>query len=419
MVGTRASTIVLGAGLQGAGVALELARRGLPSTLIERDACAIHRASLRNEGKIHLGFIYANDRSLATADLQLEGALRFRRIVASWMNGSDDWLERSTPFQYLVAADSVVAAHDLASHYAAVEARHHEWLRGDEGLDYLGLRLDQLVRPLAATELAAFFEPSRLEAGFATAELAIDTDVLAMHVRRSLADSPLVTFLPAHLARSITRGRHGFRVEGESPSGTWRIDSEQVVNATWEHRLAFDRQLGVAPPADLLHRLKYRVIAQLPTRLHGAPSVSMVLGRYGDIVVRRGGAAFLSWYPAGLRGWSHELVPPEDWDAPCRGETPTALANEIRDQILAGIDAWFPGVADSETLRVDAGAIVAIGRSDVDDAASALHDRTRIGVESDDGYHSVNTGKLTTAPLFAVEVANRVEARTRRGAGSQ
>jgi hypothetical protein len=37
-----------------------------------------------------------------------------------------------------------------------------------------------------------------------------------------------------------------------------------------------------------------------------------------------------------------------------------------------------------------------------------LHGRTRVGVTSVDGYHSVNPGKLTTAPLFAELAAARV-----------
>ena len=34
----------------------------------EQDPVALNRASLRNEGKIHLGLVYAADRPLATAD---------------------------------------------------------------------------------------------------------------------------------------------------------------------------------------------------------------------------------------------------------------------------------------------------------------------------------------------------------------
>src|SRR5512132_2960066 len=113
--------LVLGAGLQGTGVALELARRGLDVTVIDRDPRPVNRASLRNEGKIHLGFIYANDRTLGTALLQLDGALRFRSILARWIGRRVDTISRSTPFHYLVATDSIVAPARLALHYAAIE----------------------------------------------------------------------------------------------------------------------------------------------------------------------------------------------------------------------------------------------------------------------------------------------------------
>jgi glycine/D-amino acid oxidase-like deaminating enzyme len=409
--------LVLGAGLQGAGVALELARRGIHVTLVDQDERPLNRASLRNEGKIHLGLIYANDRSLATAFTQLDGALRFRRIVTAWLGRDSDWLVRSAPFHYLVAADSIVAPAKLGEHYAAVEARCLSQLEQNEDLDYLGGRPGQIVRPLRPDEIGRHFERSRFAGGFATAELAVDTEHLAVALRRAIAESPNVAFLPSRAVRSITAELDGFRVEGDGREGAWRLRATQVVNATWERRLAFDLQLGIAPPRDLLHRLKFRVIARLPEELRGAPSVSMVLGRYGDIVVRTDGTAYLSWYPAGLRGWSSDIQPPVDWDPACRGEVSEEVAREIASSIRAGIDEWFPGIERSEPLLVDAGAIVAIGRSDVDDATSGLHDRTRIGVTSHGGYHSVDPGKLTTAPMFAVETANRVEAfRARRAA---
>ena len=401
--------LILGAGLQGAGVALELAGRGRMVTLVERDEVPLHRASLRNEGKIHLGLIYANDPSLHTAFMQLDGALRFRRIVSKWLDG-DAWLERSTPFSYLVARDSVLAADALAAHYRAIQARCRERLAADPTLDYLGARPERLFRPMDGREIAEHFDTGRFQAGFQTAELAIGTEALALALRRALADHPRIALRCGHAARSIEADGTTFRVEGDGPAGPWRIRARQVVNATWERRLAFDRQLGLAPPPDLLHRLKFRVIVQFPDALREAPSVSMVLGRYGDVVIRRDGTAYLSWYPVGLRGWSHDIVPPEAWDAPCRGDVEPALAGEIADGILRGIGSWYPGLSASRPILVDAGAIVALGRSDVDDASSGLHDRTRIGVASHGGYHSVDPGKLTTAPMFAVAAADRVEA---------
>jgi hypothetical protein len=60
----------------------------------------------------------------------------------------------------------------------------------------------------------------------------------------------------------------------------------------WERRFGLDEQLGIPPPEHLLHRLKFRVIGRLPQELRAAPSVSMVLGRYGDIVIRSNGTAY-------------------------------------------------------------------------------------------------------------------------------
>ena len=53
----NAGILIIGAGIQGASIALELAHRGRAVTLIERDTLPMNRASLRNEGKIPLGLI--------------------------------------------------------------------------------------------------------------------------------------------------------------------------------------------------------------------------------------------------------------------------------------------------------------------------------------------------------------------------
>ena len=45
---------VVGAGLQGCAIALELAHRGQPVVLLDQDALPMNRASLRNEGKMTL-----------------------------------------------------------------------------------------------------------------------------------------------------------------------------------------------------------------------------------------------------------------------------------------------------------------------------------------------------------------------------
>ena len=406
---------VLGAGLTGATAALALARAGRKVALVEQDPLAMNRASLRNEGKIHLGFIYANDASLTTARLMQEGALVFRAILARLAGAAAASPTLSTPFTYLVAPDSVLSPAVLEQRYRAIERSFVERLRQHPELDYLGRRPESLVEPAPLSRYRTHLRVERFAAAFQTVELAIDTAPLALAVRAAIAAAPGLGLLAGRRVTAVERDGERFQVIGESAGGPWRLAAAQVVNALWENRLKIDRTAGLAPPPGWLHRLKYRVIARLPAALRDGPSISMVLGPYGDVVIRPDGTAFFSWYPVGLRGWSHELAPPDAWDAPCRSPLAGEAARAVADDILGAIDAWYPGARDAEPLAVDAGAIVAYGRTDVDDPRSGLHDRSRqVGVTSDRGYHSVDPGKLTTAPLFGLRAAEAVLAEAAR-----
>lgn len=402
------TTVILGAGLTGCCTALELARRGHEVILIEQDVGPMRRASLRNEGKIHLGLVYANDRTLTTGLLQLRSALRFRGLLERWLGARARRVRTSTPFDYLVANDSLVDPGRLREFYDRLEEAARDEFAADASLDYLGMRPTRLVEELPPGEAARHFTPGSMQHAFRTAERAIDTDDLAREVRGAIADSPLIQVRAGHEVRTISRRGDSLVVEGITHGKPFALAARQVVNATWERRLALDRTFGLPASAGVLHRLKYRVIVRPKSPMPHAPSVTMVLGRYGDVVVRPDGTVYLSWYPAGLQGWSSEIEPPREWDAACRGEPPAEVAARVARETITAIASWMPAIADAEPLAVDAGSIVAYGHTDVDDRASGLHRRTQVGVRTIGPYHSVDPGKLTTAPVFALEAAERV-----------
>lgn len=404
---------VLGAGLTGSCVALELANRGFNVALLDQDSVPMNRASRRNEGKVHLGLIYAADSSLKTGDLQLQGALSFSSLLTRWLGDEANGLRLSTPFTYLVAQDSVLNHSQLEAYYALVEDAYHRRLSEVPGLSYLGTRPDRLAWRIKPKDLDRRLRTDVLSAAFGTAELAIDTDQLADLVTAALDASPRIRFYPGHKVREIGRKADDFIISGDALEGPWTLKSSKVVNATWESRIGLDTTLGIEPPPGWLYRLKYRVLAYLPDDLQDAPSATMVLGRYGDVVIRPDRTAYLSWYPAGLRGWSNALRPPDDWDEVSRGKANDHYA-EVIAAFLAGIEPWYPGIARCKPFHVDAGVIVAYGKTDVDDPSSGLHDRTRVGVTGIGGYYSVDPGKLTTAPLFAMKAAETIAAESEK-----
>jgi hypothetical protein len=174
--------------------------------------------------------------------------------------------------------------------------------------------------------------------------------------------------------------------------------------------LAIDAQLNGRPARPWVYRLKYRVLADLPAGLAARlPSLTMVLGRYGDIVTRRGErSAYLSWYPSCLRGWESGLRMPEAWRGPTNGAVDPLVAAAVARETLDAFDAIVPGIRDAVPTDVRAGVIVSWGATDIDDPASELHERRDIGVQGGDGYYSIDTGKLTCAPLFASRLVEMV-----------
>ena len=106
MIERRAPTIaIIGGGLQGIGLAIELSMRGFRVELFEKRVVCLSQASLNNEGKIHLGFVFANDRSLETARLMSRGAFRFAPVLERWLESKIDF-KISLPFHYVVHRDS-------------------------------------------------------------------------------------------------------------------------------------------------------------------------------------------------------------------------------------------------------------------------------------------------------------------------
>lgn len=401
--------IVLGAGVQGCCIALELANRGYTVHLLDQDSIPFNRSSIRNEGKIHLGLVYMNDPDFTTPELMLKAAFQFSPNLSRWIGKSAVDLNISTPFYYLVSNHSFLTSDQLAKKYSSLQEIYQQRKRNNPELHYLGTDPDYLIERSSEEQLSKYFNLNDLDGGFRSSELAIDTFKLAEHVKDAIKRHPNITFRGGHKVKGVSKNGHGYIVEGMNGKGGWKMESLQVVNATWSGRLRIDQTLGITPPEDILYRLKYRVIAEVPDEMKNYPSATMVIGRFGDVVIRPDATAYLSWYPEACRGWASGIHPPEEWDNICRGQITREDFELISELFITNIEKWYPKIRNCKPTIVDAGTIVAQGKTDVDDENSELHKRAEIGVTSYDGYHSVETGKLTTAPMFAIDAAANVD----------
>ncbi|MFK7894638.1 MAG: FAD-dependent oxidoreductase [Myxococcota bacterium] len=399
---------ILGAGGAGACTALELAQRGFNVELFERQPEALSQASFANEGKIHLGLIYAKDTSLATAAQMIEGALEFEGNLERWVSFSAADVI-STPFVYGVHKGSLLSPEAIEAHYQRCHA-HYAERAAATGLDYLGLGEGSHSRRLDHREWPDTLSPEFLEAIFETKEYAVDPRAVAEILRKGLAHEPRIQLRTDHRVLGIEPSRtSGFKVRFEVDGQIQTEWFSDVANTTWHERLPLDRPLGIQPPAAYSHRYKFGHRLALPLRPDELPSITCVQGPFGDIVNFGDRGAFLSWYPCGRTEMSTEESPP-DWHAAYTPEERFAVFDRSLEACIERCPALATLPLNRNNVDPYGGVIYALGTTDVDDEKSGLHERFEIGIQSRGRYHSLDPGKYTLVPYWALRLADRIEA---------
>lgn len=397
---------ILGGGLQGCCVALALARRGIHTVIFDRNDLLLSRAAVANEGKIHLGYMYANDASCSTARVMMQGALAFAPFFAQHLELSQESISISRPAAYVVHCDSQRTKDEVSRYLKAVHALIREASEGRRNA-YFGCDLRDEPRMWSGQEREVQFDPRVALAAFDTPEVAIDPAALAGALRDRLDADPRIEIRLRHEIISVEDGKD-LKVVLRSPGGAVRERFDHVVNALWDGRFAINETLGLGPDRPWLHRLKYGVSFRLPEGTNLPPCATFISGPFGEVVSYANGLTYLTWYPVCLRAISRNIAPPE-W--------PTYPTEPLRSLLLHGtleaMAQFVPSLRalhpkELEDVTVKGGSIVAWGQTDIYDPASELHRRFEIGVTSTGRFHSVDPGKLTMAPYFADICADRI-----------
>ena len=403
----RPTVAVLGAGIMGSSVALQLVRRGIRVVLIDQSPQPFCGASRWNEGKIHLGYLYGADPSLKTAKKLIPGGLAFRRLVQEMLDCAipNDSVT-SHDDTYLVHRNSVAAVDQVFSLAQRVADL------GQEHPDASGhfVRLEEhQPRRLSADELARISGSPEVVGGFTAPERSVSTQVIANLYVQALAANSRIEQL---MGRRVVSVRPGNRA-----GTTWRVRTrsegkdvelgpfDAVVNALWEGRGAIDAVLGLSRAETWTNRYRLSLFATVTKPLE-LNSAVICVGPFGDVKNYDGRRFYLSWYEAGLQVTSHALYP-----AP-----PPVLDEKARDEVasrtLAALGKIIPGVQvlaqRLESVEVQGGWVHSAGTGSLRDATSGLHRRDNIGLSWKDHFFSIDTGKYSIAPWLAVQVADAV-----------
>jgi glycine/D-amino acid oxidase-like deaminating enzyme len=400
---------VLGGGLQGCCIALALAERGVNVVLVDRNQRLLSRAAVANEGKIHIGYMYAGDPTLATARKMMQGALAFGPFFARHLGRDPESMTHSDAAVYAVHRDSQHDVAEVSGYLRAVHALLGEAAEGRERA-YFGMDLRQDLRQWSAAEREAEFNGELVLGAFSTPETAINPVELSDQLRALIAVTPRIEVRLGQTVVSVVDEGERLKVTSQGSDGPVSDRFDQVVNALWDGRLAIDATLGLSPPQRWMHRFKYGVTYRRPAAERPF-SATFISGPFGEVVGYRDGVSYLTWYPECMRATWRDITPP---DIPTYADEP--LRTAIIEGTFDALKKVVPSLAATEPrdlseVIVRGGIIVAWGETDIDDPASELHNRFKIGVHSFGRYHSVDPGKLTMAPYFADICADRVAPR--------
>lgn len=378
---------VLGAGMLGSTLSLLLARTGADVTLFDAAERPMSKAGRWNEGKLHLGYMYAADPSLNTARKLIPGGLAFRSIIESLIECSlEPHLTRDDEL-FLPHVASVVDADTTFRYLTAV------WNLSQDAQE-------SLRRPtaLTRTELSAITESPDIVAGFRVPERSVQTNWLADRlVDRLLSD------------RNIELRCHWRVTSVSDDRGKWRISTNEnhlggfdaVINALWEGQSVIDEAVVGKPSQPVSYR--YRVSLFMKTAHANLKSAVITTGPFGDIKNYDGTHLYLSWYPAGLLVDSHQI------HAPSPPIIDGAVENDVCRLTIGELGRFFPAIstiaATAKETIVRGGWVVAHGRGALSDPSSTLHRRDEVGILRRGTYYSVNVGKYSAAPWLASQIA--------------
>jgi len=391
---------VLGAGIQGCCLALELASRGVRVDLYDRNPEPFTQASLLNEAKLHLGFFYANEPTMRTANVVMRGALTFLPILRRLLGDDVDALPVSQPYIYAVHRDSMLSVSEIEAYLRKTSALIAE--TETPACDYFGIDPARTIEPLEG--FADRFNREQVVAAFQTPEVGISADALARLMRHRIAGEPAVRFVGRATVTGVRPSAASVEVQFEIDSRRETERYDHAINALWDGRLKIDATAGVHYDHPWLFRTKYNLHLAPGTLETPVPAVSFVLGAFGDVAQYGGSEAYFSWYPAGLKAVTPGLAP-EPFVAQLEG----SAAEDVRRVTIEHLTSLLPELgdiaADLHRGEVKGGVIFAWGETDITDPHSELHARHEVGPRSYGRYHSVDTGKFTTAPLFARQIA--------------
>lgn len=401
------SAIILGAGIQGVCCAYALHDNGYDVTLVEKADKVFNRTSLNQEGRIHLGFTYGLDKTRKTGSSVMSAALGFSSILEEWF-GKVDWDKITLDKGYYVVHknESLLHADEIENYYNYLQDLYDEQIQNSEKKSYFGNKPKKLFKRL--DKIPDHYSEDQIGHAFLTEETIVEMfhfrDLVIENLKRRK-----IKVLTSTEALGTERLDRGFSVEVlNSKNERERLKADIVVNCLWNNRIKHDKTIGVSTLHEPLYRFKVGLFGKVTAPVY---NTSIISGAFGNISPRMDGTyAYISWHPDCMIELTKDGTTPTHWDEFMENPDNSHFSKEWVKNTIIELSKFMPSVSTFKPTKLLPGIIVSAGKSDISDKNSNVHKRgEHIGVHEFDGYYSMDTGKFSTAPMFAKELLEKIQ----------
>jgi hypothetical protein len=309
----------------------------------------------------------------------------------------------------MIPYDSYVSPKEFEEFAEKLQDIYEKILMDEPGLSYLGHRPPTLLEKIQLPRMA---NSSFFEAAYSSVEYSVSPEKLKAVLKEALKAQSVKTVF----GRNIIETRRN--TAGDDMLGKFRVisdvgehDFDVVVNCLWEGRSSVDKQLKVDFPSGNNYRFKFGIKFPYMAKYSDLPSMTIVNGPYGDFVqYSEESGMYFSYYPVSLLAMTTNSTVMKEWDALADRNIPKDLENHQLESHRRALTSYFPGVGEATFAcpRLGGGYILGNGNTDITDMNSELHKRSDFPFVVDDGYISVSTQKLTSAPQNAYLLERKI-----------
>lgn len=364
----RPTVAVIGCGIFGALVSLELARRGTHVKLFERNIDVLQGASLNNQNRLHLGYHYPRDET--TAIQCIEGFQRFKDKFSGCVS-------KGFPNAYFIASEG---SHTNAADYRSFLER--------VGLAYHEIDIEEFVPRVTNVDI-----------GVSTAETVYDSRLLAGKIAEMLSAEKVQLVLSMEVEKVRREGDIYTLYSKTECLGKFDF----VVNCTYANHNKFNEDLGVPSP---VFQYEYTLV----------PIIRWGQERCGITVMD---GPFMTVLPFGksddflLYHVRHAVVEtivadhlPSHWLD--KEASPASCIDKVAlyQTTLNACTEFIPALGTAELIGfLEGPRIVVADTDDTDERRSIVANR------DNQGFWSVLSGKIDHSVWVAEDIANQIFAK--------